>query len=121
MDKVFNVTNKGEVKNMHEECCRNCKLRYDLKKSDYSKGGCEHTNPQGFICMAFADEGIAEWMYGVSEEGMCECFTPKEKKPTNIMCETCKNYKDGWCELFFVQMPNDYKCREDYNPKSDEM
>ena len=61
----------------HEECCKNCKLRFELRKSDYSKGGCEYTTMSGFVCMAFANEGIAEWMCGISEECMCECFTPK--------------------------------------------
>ena len=63
-----------------EPCCKNCKLRFELRKSDYSKGGCEHTTMSGFVCMAFANEGIAEWMCGISEEGMCECFTQKEVK-----------------------------------------
>ena len=62
-----------------EECCKNCKMRYDLKKNDYSKGGCEHTDLPGFICMVFAYEGKAIWMYGIDEKGMCECFTPKDK------------------------------------------
>lgn len=45
------------------------------------------------------------------------------RKVTNgeeIMCETCEHYKDGWCELFFVPMPKNYKCKADYEPKSDE-
>ena len=33
------------------------------------------------------------------------------------MCEDCKHYKDGWCELFMVEMPKDYKCRADYEQK----
>jgi len=62
------------------ESCINCKLRYELKKSDYSQGGCIHSNMPGFICMAFADEGIAEWMYGLDNDGKCECFMPKNKQ-----------------------------------------
>lgn len=32
------------------------------------------------------------------------------------MCEDCKFYKDGWCELLMVEMPKDYKC-VDYEQK----
>ena len=36
---------------------------------------------EGYICMAFADEGIASWMYGVSEDGsICECYSPKKNE-----------------------------------------
>ena len=64
-----------------KENCGNCRNRFKLWKSDYSKGGCEHSNPDGYICMAFANEGIADWMVGLEEEhGMCECYQPKESK-----------------------------------------
>lgn len=60
-------------------CCANCRLRYNLAKLDYSHGGCEHTDMEGFICMVFADEGKAEWLVGVHEEtDQCECFSPRE-------------------------------------------
>ena len=63
-----------------KECCGTCKLRFKLDKSDYSKGGCVHTDMEGYICMAFANEGIAEWMVGLEEEHeMCECYQPKEE------------------------------------------
>ena len=33
-------------------------------------------------------------------------------------CSNCKFYtKDGWCELLFVQMPKDFRCKYDYEPK----
>lgn len=62
------------------ECCANCRHRYKLTKLDYSRGGCEHTDVEGFVCMAFSDEGKAEWLVGVHEDSdMCECYLPKEK------------------------------------------
>lgn len=63
-----------------KECCANCRRRYKLVKFDYSRGGCEHTDMDGHICMAFADEGKAIWMVGFDErDGMCEVFSPKEE------------------------------------------
>lgn len=67
-----------------KECCRNCAYFYKLKQSNYSNGGCTHKAMDGFICMAFADEGIAEWMVGTSENGMCECFSERKDKRGNI-------------------------------------
>ena len=62
-----------------KECCANCRRRYKLEKFDYSRGGCEHTEMDGYICMAFADEKVAVWMVGKDERnGMCEVFSPKE-------------------------------------------
>lgn len=63
-----------------DDCCANCRLRYDLIRYDYSGGGCEHSDVPGFACMIFADEGKAIWMYGVGEQEKCEHFTPKEEK-----------------------------------------
>lgn len=64
---------------MTHPCCKNCKFRYDLEKLDYSKGGCNHRKMDGFICMAFADEDISNWMYGLDEDiAMCEEFAPKD-------------------------------------------
>ena len=59
------------------ECCDTCKLRYEIQRWDYSHGGCEHTNPEGHVCMAFRSEGIAVWMVG--NTGMCEAYTPLQK------------------------------------------
>ena len=61
------------------KCCNNCKYKLSIEKLDYSKGGCIHTKMDGFICLAFADEGVANWMLGICpESGMCECFTSIE-------------------------------------------
>ena len=56
------------------EKCANCKYYYKLKKYDYSGKGCKHSDMDGHICMAFADERTAIWMYGTSDDGICECF-----------------------------------------------
>ena len=55
------------------ESCVNCGNRYKVEKCDYSQGGCIHTNMDGFICMAFADEGVACYMVGL-KDGRCECW-----------------------------------------------
>ena len=62
-----------------KECCDTCRNRLEIKKFDYSKGGCIHSDPGGYICLAFAYEGSGIWMYGLVE-GMCECYSPKEEK-----------------------------------------
>lgn len=63
-----------------KECCANCRRRYKLVKFEYFRGGCEHTDMDGYICMAFADEKEAIWMVGNDERnGMCEVFLPKEE------------------------------------------
>ena len=65
------------------ECCANCKLHFPLVRFDYSKGGCRHTDMDGFICMAFATPAMGEppiaiWMTGNDpERDMCECFIPR--------------------------------------------
>lgn len=38
------------------ECCATCKLNLRIEKLDYSKGGCTHTWPEGYICLAFLRE-----------------------------------------------------------------
>lgn len=61
-----------------EESCETCARRYRLRKSVYSHNGCEHSEMEGFICMCFANERIAEWMTGVVEEyGVCEAYQPR--------------------------------------------
>lgn len=60
------------------ENCATCRRCYRLEKLDYSNG-CEHTTMDGYVCMAFADEGLAFWMVGEDiDSGMCECYEPKE-------------------------------------------
>ena len=59
------------------ECCENCQFCLDLEKCDYSKGGCIHSSAEGYICIAFKDDGVAMWMIGNNRNtGMCECYTP---------------------------------------------
>jgi len=56
-------------------CCMNCRHCYVLEKLDYSHGGCEHSQPDGFICMALTDEGVASWMVGLDgRKNYCECW-----------------------------------------------
>ncbi len=60
------------------ECCANCLHRLKLEKLDYSKQGCEHTDMDGFVCLAFEKNGIAEWMVGLDDEhNMCELYYRK--------------------------------------------
>lgn len=62
-----------------KECCENCGNRYKLVKFDYSRGGCKHTDMDGYICMAFAEERQAVWMVGTHEQlDLCECFVAEE-------------------------------------------
>lgn len=64
-----------------KECCATCNNNYKIEKSDYSHGGCNHSWPEGFICMAFANEGIATWMVGNDPNfGRCEVYSPKRKE-----------------------------------------
>ena len=63
------------------ECCVNCQHMLLPKRADYSKGGCETTWVEGFVCTAFADEGIAMWMIGCNERtAHCECFCKRKCK-----------------------------------------
>jgi len=58
--------------------CSNCRYNLKLKKYDYSKGGCEHTEMEGFACMAFAPEGDAIWMVGGDPDNdLCEEWAPR--------------------------------------------
>ena len=61
-----------------DECCATCKHRFKAYKWDYSHEGCEHTDMEGFICMAHGHEGAAIWMIGV-ENGFCECYESKRR------------------------------------------
>ena len=62
-----------------KECCSNCRSFLNLEKLDYSRGGCEHTRMEGFICIAVADEGIADWMVGLDPDTeMCECWEERK-------------------------------------------
>jgi hypothetical protein len=51
----------------------------DIKKSDYSNGGCEHSEVDGYACLALLHEGVVEWMYGTDKDiGLCECWIGRE-------------------------------------------
>ena len=63
---------------MTEPKCTECKLKLRLEECDFSKRGCLHIPKDGYICLAFAHEGLAVHMIGVNPEtGGCEMFTPK--------------------------------------------
>lgn len=81
-----------------KECCETCCLKLRIEKLDHSKGGCTHTWPEGYICLAFHDAGIACWMVGEpAERGMCECYTPKEDQPDDYdPCYECGGYGDDY-------------------------
>lgn len=65
-----------------KRCCANCKKNYRLEKWDYSEKGCVlHTVMDGYLCTAFADEGVAIWVVGIDQEtgqGICEEYDPRE-------------------------------------------
>ena len=61
------------------ENCANCRYRLKPVKMDYSKGGCEHSDMEGYICLAFQSDGIGAWMVGCRDDSeICECYLPKE-------------------------------------------
>lgn len=62
---------------MKEECCTTCARCFKAEKSDYSNGGCKDSDMEGYICMCFADEDIAVWMVGTSQNEQCEMYIPK--------------------------------------------
>ena len=58
-----------------KECCATCRRNLTIARNDYSDGGCRTDFLEGFVCMAFADEGIASWMVGLDPEtGRCEMW-----------------------------------------------
>ena len=66
-----------------EESCANCARCLNLEILDYSQGGCKHTKvTDEFICLAFADEGVACLMHGTSKNDVCECWADKNKNIT---------------------------------------
>lgn len=74
---------------MMEESCETCARRYRLRKSVYSRSGCETTDVDGYICMCFANDGVALWMTGTIEEyGVCEAYQPR----ATIKCTKSHDY-----------------------------
>ena len=64
-----------------KKCCANCKNHYALYRNEYYEGGCCRSYPKGYVCMLYADEGVATWLTGLNEnEVYCEGFVPKRKK-----------------------------------------
>lgn len=66
------------------ESCENCRLRLKLSKWDYSdvkNKGVPKEDMEGYVCLAFQNEGLAVWLVGESEKnGMCECWEERESK-----------------------------------------
>lgn len=98
---------------VERQCCENCALRYEIRKSDYRPDGrCEHSAPEGYICMGFADERIATWMTGLNlESNMCEMFVSKNKPKThwdNLRTLSATEFgKEFWRILKRAQEYND--------------
>jgi len=79
-----------------EESCETCARRYRLRKSVYSRGGCETTDMDGYICMCFAKDGVAVWMTGnIEEYGICEAYQPRETSETK-RCKDCASFEREW-------------------------
>lgn len=65
--------------------CNDCKYKLNLERYDYSQGGCTHSDEDGYVCMAFNDEGIAIHMIGLNpnvDDG-CEMYNAKTKQEVN--------------------------------------
>ncbi len=77
------------------ECCATCQHCYKIELLDYSRSGCKHSDPDGFVCMVFADEGTASWMVGLDKQhGFCEGYE-KRKKSSWETCSSCEHYIGG--------------------------
>lgn len=65
-----------------DECCNTCKNYLSLRIYDCSRGGCEYSESDGFVCLVFADKGFAIQMVGINREknSLCEGYIPKEFK-----------------------------------------
>ena len=58
--------------------CTNCRLKLRLEKWDYSKRGVPKQEQEGYVCLAFANEGLAAQLVGIDpEDGGCEVFVSK--------------------------------------------
>ena len=59
--------------------CHNCNYRLKPKLFDYRGKGCKHKDMKGFVCLAFANEGIATLMVWLDDDdSKCECWVRKE-------------------------------------------
>ena len=61
-------------------CCATCKRYAPIIKYDYSKGGCKHTEMDGYACLLdlsqyTTDKPKVIWMVGSdASREMCECY-----------------------------------------------
>lgn len=60
------------------ESCASCKHRCKIERYDYSHGGCEHSEYDGYGCTVFLDEGVVIHMVGLGEKEKCECWERKD-------------------------------------------
>ena len=64
-----------------DRCCSTCRMYYRLTKFDYSRGGCKHSDAEGFACLAYGYEGVAIWMIGNNPDTeVCEVYSPRVVK-----------------------------------------
>lgn len=65
------------------ECCATCKYNVEIQKWDYTdvrNNGVVKTTLEGHGCMLFLSEGKAIQKIGIDpDDGMCECYYPKEE------------------------------------------
>lgn len=100
-----------------EDGCLNCRYRLKLKKYDYRKHGCKHTDMDGFICLAFAYQGVANWMVGLdNDNSRCEAWFSKDEQ-IPLRCAKCSFYVSpqttgaaGMCSLLNINVCDDDYC-----------
>ena len=64
---------------MAKECCANCTKCLKLVRHHHFVHGVDHIDYGGYICLAFAFEGIAVWLTGTDpNKERCEEFSAKE-------------------------------------------
>lgn len=61
------------------KCCATCNKQFVLHRYDYSEGGCNHSMESGYVCSAFAHEGIMVHMIG-SDPKSAHCEMWSERK-----------------------------------------
>ena len=61
-----------------QECCETCRNNLQLERWDYTKPNVPKEEMDGYVCLAFASEGLAVQMIGSDPEtGRCEMFSQK--------------------------------------------
>ena len=77
--QMYEMKIKEQLKNAEPGRCNDCRYNLKLEKYDYLHGGCQHSDYDGFACMAFASEGTAVHMVGSNPETKyCECWMPRK-------------------------------------------